>query len=225
MEESSKILSQEKDSLFDELQLKQAELESSNFQLEALQGQVTEFQYQLRETSERLAIAQEELTETRRGGTMPTRSASSSSLHHSMSSGIGGAHYGGGSIPSSELSSMLSEAESRYEARLADLRSRMRSVELERAEAEEVWSRTLQLRAEDVEKVKRLLEKKETEVREALERKRERDGAVQSLEGEIERQRRERDGEKRRVGELGGEIEDLRETLVSHSQEPTLHPD
>ncbi|KAF9650502.1 hypothetical protein BDM02DRAFT_1385736 [Thelephora ganbajun] len=49
-------LTREKDRLFDQLEMRQAELESSNTHLETLQSRTTEYQYQIREFSDRVAL-------------------------------------------------------------------------------------------------------------------------------------------------------------------------
>jgi len=61
LERSIRSLSTEKDSLFDQLQMRQAEVESSQSLLEVLQSQNTELQYQVREKDSRVALLSEEL--------------------------------------------------------------------------------------------------------------------------------------------------------------------
>ena len=56
-------LTREKDRLFDQLEMRQAELESSNTHMETLQSQTTEYQYQIRELSDRVALLEGELTD------------------------------------------------------------------------------------------------------------------------------------------------------------------
>lgn len=66
LENSVRSLNNERDSLFDQLQLRQAELESSQSLLESLQNTISELQFQLREISERSALLSEELSDARR---------------------------------------------------------------------------------------------------------------------------------------------------------------
>ena len=66
LESLVRSLEGEKDEFFDQLQLRQAELESSRSRLESLEGQTTEFQYQLREANDRIALLTEELSDARR---------------------------------------------------------------------------------------------------------------------------------------------------------------
>ncbi|KZT72739.1 hypothetical protein DAEQUDRAFT_663226, partial [Daedalea quercina L-15889] len=122
LESLVRSLEGEKDEFFDQLQLRQAELESSRSRLESLEGQTTEFQYQLRETNDRIALLTEELSDARRE--QETRPFN-----------IG---------PSAEeVSRLLSAAESKYEARISDLRNRLSTVEREREEGDALWSRKL----------------------------------------------------------------------------------
>ena len=74
LENTVKMLSTEKDELFDQVQLRQAETESSQSHLESLQGQNTELQYQLREASDRIALLQDEFTDVRREHDMKVQS-------------------------------------------------------------------------------------------------------------------------------------------------------
>ena len=65
LERSTQSLSAEKESLFDQLQMRQAEVESTQSLLEVLQSQNTEFQYQVREKDGRIALLNEELSDSR----------------------------------------------------------------------------------------------------------------------------------------------------------------
>ena len=66
LENSVRSLNNERDNLFDQLQLRQAELESSQSRLESLDSSQSELQFQLREATERNAILSEELTDVHR---------------------------------------------------------------------------------------------------------------------------------------------------------------
>lgn len=138
------------------MQLRQAELESSQSQLENLQNQNNELQYQLREANDRIALLESEETAFSRSPASPRLRS-----HDSGTSAT---------LPPSpshdapvELARLLSEAESKYEARLSDLRSKIRSMEKERNESEEEWARNLAERGKEIERLKRLMAEKETE--------------------------------------------------------------
>ncbi|KAH9837110.1 uncharacterized protein C8Q71DRAFT_707171 [Rhodofomes roseus] len=126
----------EKDEFFDQLQLRQAELESSRSRLESLEGQTTEFQYQLREATDRVALLTEELSDARRE-------------QETKALNIG---------PSAEeVSRLLSAAESKYEARISDLRNRLSTVEREREEGEALWSRKLADKSRELDSLREIL--------------------------------------------------------------------
>lgn len=138
------------------MQLRQAELESSQSHLENVQNQNNELQYQLREANDRIALLESEETAYNRATPSPHLRShdSGTSVNHPPS-------------PSHEapveLARLLSEAESKYEARLSDLRSKIRSLEKERNESEEEWARNLAERGKEIERLKRLMAEKETE--------------------------------------------------------------
>ncbi len=198
LEENVKVLGREKDELFEEVQLRSGEGESARVQLDVLQSQVEEMRFRLRESEERMGVLQEELTEARRG--------------HATNS-VGSPTTGPGA---GELAALLSETTSRHEARLAELRNRMRTLELERVDAEETWTRTLQQRAEENERLRGIIVVKDREFKDALDRRRARDEVVQRLEADVERERKEKEGDRRQISELAREVEDLQESLVCH---------
>lgn len=123
-----------------------------------MQSQTGELQYQLREANDRVALLQEELS------SRPTS---------------GG---GGGSVPSEDVARFLREAEGKYEARLSDLRDRMRALERERNDAEEEWSRNLAERSREVERLRRLAGEKDGEYDESVRGMREREKKIAELE-------------------------------------------
>ena len=136
LESLVRSLEGEKDEFFDQLQLRQAELESSRSRLESLEGQTTEFQYQLREANDRIALLTEELSDARRE--QETKALS-----------IG---------PSAEeVSRLLSAAESKYEARISDLRNRLGSIEREREEGDALWSRKLADKSRELDSLRDIL--------------------------------------------------------------------
>jgi chromosome segregation ATPase len=66
-EENVRVLGREKDDLFEEVQLRNGEVESARVQLDVLQSQVEEMRFRLRESEERMGVLQEELAEAPRG--------------------------------------------------------------------------------------------------------------------------------------------------------------
>lgn len=196
LEESVRVLGREKDGLFEEVQLKSGEGESARVQLDVLQSQVEEMCFRLRESEERIGVLQEEVAEARRGP---------------ATNGLDAPVTGPGA---GELAALLSETTSRHELRLAELRNRMRTLELERADAEESWSRTLQQRSEENERLRGIIAIKDREFKDALDGRRARDEVVQQLEADVERERKEKEGDRRQIAELAQEVEGLRESLV-----------
>lgn len=181
------VLSAEKDSIFDQLQLRQAELESSQSHLEVLQSQATELQYQLRETNDRLSLASEELSEFRRDQESK-EVARGSSLASSSSA--------------EDVARLLSSAEVKYEAKIAELRRQLAGVEAERDEVEVEWSRKLDARAREVERLRAAVDSS------ARTRQSEED-VVEGLRAEIAQLREEVRGQRGLVEQWQGKAEQL----------------
>ncbi|RPD82011.1 hypothetical protein L226DRAFT_475472 [Lentinus tigrinus ALCF2SS1-7] len=136
LESTVRTLSKDKDELFDQLQLRQAELESSQSTLESLQGQNTELQYQLREATDRIALLQEEFSDVRHERHMKVAPSGPSA---------------------EEVTRLLTAAESKYETKLSDLRRRLAEAERERDEGEAHWSKKLTERAREVDSLKAVI--------------------------------------------------------------------
>jgi hypothetical protein len=136
LRESVDLLTSQKKSLFDDLQSRRAELESSQYRLDELHTQIRELQYQLREANERLAVLNE-LAETRQeqGHNAPGSSTSAEDVAH-----------------------LLYAAESKYEAKIAELRQGLASVERERNEADAEWSRKFREKVREMEDLRRTFE-------------------------------------------------------------------
>ncbi|EKM61178.1 uncharacterized protein PHACADRAFT_134491 [Phanerochaete carnosa HHB-10118-sp] len=130
-----RILTTEKDDIFDQLQMRQAELESSQSHLESLQSQTVELQYQLREATDRTALLTDELAEARKEQAVKPESGP----------------------PPEEVTRLLSTAEAKYETRIADLRRRIAAVERERDEGEALFSKRLAEKAKEVEGLQALV--------------------------------------------------------------------
>lgn len=130
-------LTREKDRLFDELEMRQAELESSNTHLETLQSQTTEYQYQMRELTDRVTSLEGELTEAQREANPAN----------------------GAGMSAEEVARLISAAEAKYEARLAELRGQLEMIEKERNEADAEWNSKVAAKALEVEELKKVIGK------------------------------------------------------------------
>ena len=128
-----RILTSEKDDIFDQLQMRQAELESSQSTLESLQSQFVESQYQMREANDRIALLNEELAESRRDQVSRVQDRGPSA---------------------EEVTRLLSAAEAKYESRIADLRRQLSAVERERDDAEAMFSKKLAEKVKEVEQLR-----------------------------------------------------------------------
>ncbi|KAG8828586.1 hypothetical protein FRC17_007492 [Serendipita sp. 399] len=196
-------LTGEKGQLFSDVQTRQSELEASRTELEDIRAQMTDLEYQLKEKEEQLSMMKVEIAESRRTVTSSTNRSGRSSSGPS----------------SAEIARLLAEAESRSEARVAELRSRLKNIESERAEQEESWSRTLAARGEEIDRLRGLLNLKETEGRQAGDYKARRDKDVEELEERIQAMEREKLEETRRHRHLFGELEVLKEGWESRGFE------
>jgi chromosome segregation ATPase len=127
----------EKSRLFEQVQLRQAEFESSQTQLESLQGQTAELNYQLRESEDRIALLTEELTDARRD-------------QHTRSSA--------GSSDADDAARILALTEAKYEAKLTELRGRVQAAEKERNDGEAAWSRKLDEKSREMDELRRTVE-------------------------------------------------------------------
>lgn len=129
-------MTRDKNAFFDQLQLRQAELESAQAHLESIQHQNTEFQFQLREANDRVALLKEECSELLRE-------------HETRSRDPG---------PSAEdVARMVSATEAKYESKLAELKRNLGIMEKERHESESDWSRKLKEKVKELEDLKRIL--------------------------------------------------------------------
>ncbi|KAJ6610071.1 hypothetical protein B0H10DRAFT_2438222 [Mycena sp. CBHHK59/15] len=129
-------LTSDKNTFFDQLQLRQAELESAQLHLESLQSQNTELQYQLRESDDRFAFLNDDINEARREQESRSREPNTSA---------------------EDVARLLSAAEAKYEIKLADLRKNLSTVEKERNESEAQWSRKLREKVRENDDLKRVL--------------------------------------------------------------------
>ncbi|CAA7266499.1 unnamed protein product [Cyclocybe aegerita] len=136
LENSLNNVSRDKNAFFDQLQLRQAEVESAQGHLESLEHQNTEFQFQLRESNDRLALLKEEYAELLRESESRSREPTTSA---------------------DEVARMISATETKYEARIAEMKRNISVLEKERYESEADWSKKLKEKVKDLEEMKRVL--------------------------------------------------------------------
>ena len=117
--------------------MRQAELESSQSHLESLQSQTMELQHQLRESADRIALLNDEIAEAQK-----TQFAKVES-----------------SMPSAEVTELLSTTEAKYEARISDLRRQLAAAERERDETESDLNKKISEKVQEVEQLKSVVGK------------------------------------------------------------------
>jgi len=152
-------VTRDKNAFFDQLQLRQAEVESAQSHLESLESQNTELQYQLRETNDRYTLLMDDLAEVRREYESRSREPLTSA---------------------SEVARLLSATEAKYESKISDLKRNLRTLEKERSDGEAEWSRKLRDKVREVDHLKK-------EVGSAASTREHGEGAVLGLKAEIER--------------------------------------
>ena len=172
--------------MFDQLEMRQAELESSNTHMETLQSQTTEYQYQIRELSDRVALLEGELTDAQREA--------------NPANGTG--------MSAEEVARLISAAEAKYETRLAELRGQLDAIEKERNEADAEWSSKFSAKALEAEELKKVIGKSQrSEVdHEVVEEK---------LREEIAALKEEMRGYQRLQTEFQRQVEKIKESEVS----------
>lgn len=181
LERSIQSLSAEKDSLFDQLQMRQAEVESAQSLLEVLQSQTTELQYQVREQDGRIALLNEELSDSRQE-------------QHSRSSDP--------STSPEEVAKLLASAETRHEAKLSVLKQKLAGMEAERLEVEAEWRRKVEAKGQEAQRWKSMVDT-------ASQSRQDDDDRMQGLQGEVERLRLAALARDHEVSELTGQIDQL----------------
>ncbi|PVF93414.1 hypothetical protein CPB86DRAFT_777109 [Serendipita vermifera] len=199
-------ITEEKQALFADLQLKQSEIETSRTQIEDLQSQITESSYQLREREDQITMMQLELTAAKR---------------HAGSSGSGNTSSRSNGPQSTELAKRLAEVESRSEAKITELNTRLKVAETERTEQEERWAKTLASRGEEIERLRNLISLQEKEGRIAGDYKAKRDKDVEALENKIRQLETDKLDEKRKGRELMLELDMLKDKLETKGFEVT----
>ncbi|KAK0208282.1 hypothetical protein DFS33DRAFT_428822 [Desarmillaria ectypa] len=169
LQSSLESLTEDKNTLFDELQLRQAELESSQSLLEATQGQNTELQYQLRELEDRVSFLNEELLDAQQGQESLPRESE---------------------VSSEEVARLLAATEAKYEAKVMELQRGIAIIEKERNDTEAEWGRKLREKVKETEELKRALGT-------TVKSKEQDEGVVNQLHQEISELREELDTQRR----------------------------
>ena len=181
-------LSREKNSVFDQLQLRQAELESSQFHSESLQSQNTELQYQLRECQDRLAVLNEELAEVRREQDSKVRVPTTSA---------------------EDMARLLSTAEAKHESKIDELRRNLVAVEKERNDGEADWSHKLREKTRETDELKKDLQL-------SAKTRDEKEGIVESLTAELDRLQEEITSYQRQVLSLRLQTDNIKAIEVRY---------
>ena len=127
-------LSKENRTFFEQLQLRQAELESSQHHVGTLQSQNTELQFQLREARDRVTLLAEEISDLRGEQDMRPQG------------------------PGVTQEEVISTMEAKYEAKLAEIKRNLVLVEKERTESEADWSRKLCEKSKETDELKMILQ-------------------------------------------------------------------
>lgn len=167
-----KELNMSKQQQFETLESKQAEVETSRAEMERMQNSTKELEFQLREATERCSLLEDQVNSTRgRLNVLPgTSSGNTPSPSPSrQNSGV-------------DVQRLMAEAEGRSEAKMSDLRHKIRSLEAERNEAEEEWAHKLQERVRELDKLRREVKERADEYEDLLRNGKEKDGRVGEAE-------------------------------------------
>ncbi|ELU43102.1 vesicle-mediated transport-related protein [Rhizoctonia solani AG-1 IA] len=184
LESTVSNLVNEKDSLFEQCQTRQAEAESAQSHLQTVQNQLNEMQFQLREAEDRNSLLTDELDELRNGSRLSTHSPT----------------------PGPEVARLLSEAEGKFEGRLSEMRAKLRAIEKERNEAEDDWNKTLADRSKEIEKLRFALRQAEDKWIESGRVGKGMDEKVASLEQNVKELQFQRDGWEQNRSALEGQL-------------------
>lgn len=114
-----------------------------------------------------------------------------------------------------ELARILSETENRYELRLSEVRGRVRGLEKERQEAEDEWSRNLQERGRELERLRGLLDSKDKEYSEFLRTKADMQNRIGELQTENRKLQLQKQAEDGILAGLQNDIQWLKESQVT----------
>lgn len=175
--------------MFDQLQIRQAEVESAQSLLEVLQGQNTELQYQVREKDDRITLLNEELSDAHQEQRVGVLDLSTSP---------------------EEVAKLLAAAESRHEAKLAVLKQELAAMEAERVEVETEWRRKVESKVQEAQKWKAMVDT-------TSQSQQDDDDRTQELQVEVERLRLAARAHDHEVSQLRRQIERLAHDEVGYT--------
>jgi chromosome segregation ATPase len=167
LEASVKELTTKTSEQFSALQSRQAEAEGARAELESVRGRTNELEFQLREAREQLTL----LEDAPRRSAPPSRAPSPSRAV--------------------DVQKLLADADARADAKISELKARVRALERERTELEEDWAAKLAQRVRELESLRSALGAKEGEAARAAEARKERDARLDAADAarrELERQ-------------------------------------
>ena len=209
-----KELNLSKQQQFETLEARQSEVENARSQMEAMQNSTKELEFQLRESTERCAVLEDQVNSNtksdirgrlgvnvRSARDTPSPSPSRQNSYDSTSA--------------VEVQRLLAEAESRAEVKISDLKAKIRSLENERNDAEEEWANKLQERARESEKLRRAVAEKDTEYNDVLRTSREREERAEEAEARRKGLERELNALKAKVEEAKGDMSTSADAEVS----------
>jgi len=209
-----KELNLSKQQQFETLEARQSEVETARSQMEAMQNSTKELEFQLRESTERCAVLEDQLNSNsksdirgrlgvnvRSARDTPSPSPSRQNSYDPTSAG--------------EVQRLLAEAESRAEVKISDLKAKIRSLENERNDAEEEWANKLQERVRESEILRRAMAEKDTEYNDVLRTSREREEQAEEAEGRRKGLERELNALKAKVEEAKGDMSTSADAEVS----------
>ncbi|KAJ3849834.1 hypothetical protein EV368DRAFT_46521 [Lentinula lateritia] len=196
LENSLNSVVRDKNSFFEQVQIRQAEVESSQAHLESLQSQNAELQHQLREQSDRIILLNEELLEARRA-------------HDTVSS-----KYSSISTSPEDTAHLLSSVEVKYEAKLTELKRVLKNTEKERNESDAEWSRKLREKNQEMEKLS-------TRLGTAIQSKAQDHGHVENLKVEISHLQQQIQISQNEVSQVRMQIAQLKENETTFNTRET----
>jgi hypothetical protein len=164
-------LTKTKDEQFHTIQARQAEAETARAETELLENRTRELEFQLREANERIAVLEDASTSSAPRGQDRGRVNGffdGERFNSSPSPSPSRSRQNSGPSPA-DMQRIVAEAEARGEAKLVELRGRVRSLERERNELEEEWGSKVHERVREAEGLKRRIQEMQAETDEGVE--------------------------------------------------------
>lgn len=177
--------------------MRQAEVESSQSHLESLENQTAELHHLLREATDRSSALSDELVEAER------RLDANSAL-----GGPSGAN-------ANATNSLIADVERRYESKISDLRERMMTLEHERTDAEEEWSRNLAERSKEIDRLRSDLAARDGRQSVEMDKIAITEERIMALEAELRLAKDEKQINSRELGLAKAAVEQAKESEVS----------